>query len=85
MLKRNDSAKKDIELERLRMAIQDNIVTEEVQANGLGGVDADRLMRGIDLMTQTFKLKTKIEPADVFDASFLPSPAERKVGTARPG
>ena len=85
VLKRNDSAKKDIELERLRMAIHDNIMTEEVQANGLGGVEADRLTRGIDMMTQTFKLKTKIEPADVFDASFLPSPAERKVGAARPG
>jgi NitT/TauT family transport system substrate-binding protein len=85
VLRRNDSANKNIELERLRMAIQDNIFTEEVQANGFGDVDADRLMRGIELMTQTFKLKTKIEPADVFDASFLPSPAERKIGAARPG
>ena len=83
--KRNDAAKKDIELERLRMAIQDNIVTDEVQASGLGGIDAARFARGIDLLTQTFKPKAKIEPGDLFDASFLPSAAERRLGTGRPG
>ena len=85
VLKRNDNARKDIELERLRMVIRDNIVTEEVQANGLGGVDSERLSRGIDLLTQSFKFKTKVEPSDLFDASFLPSPAERQIGPARPG
>ena len=85
VLKRNATAKKDIELDRLRMAIQDNIVTEEVQADGLGGIDATRFARGIDLLTQTFKPKVKIEPADLFDASFLPPAVERKLGTARPG
>jgi NitT/TauT family transport system substrate-binding protein len=85
VLKRNDTAKKDIELERLRMAIQDNIVTEEVQANGLGGVDDARFARAIELLTQNFKLKTKIEPSDIFDASFLPPVAERRIGPTRPG
>lgn len=85
VIKRNDSAHRDIELERLRMAIRDDIVTEEVQANGLGDVDAGRFARGTDLLTQTFKSKTKIEPADLFDASFLPSMAERRLGSARPG
>ena len=85
VLKRNDNAHKDIELERLRMVIRDNIVTEEVQANGLGGVDPERLARGIDLLTQSFKPKAKIEPSDLFDASFLPSPAERRTVPARPG
>src|SRR5437764_4047775 len=34
VIKRNDLAKKDVELERLRMALKDNIVTPEVRANG---------------------------------------------------
>ncbi|MEA2877896.1 MAG: NitT/TauT family transport system substrate-binding protein, partial [Hyphomicrobiales bacterium] len=38
VLKRNDVAKKDVELERLQMAIRDNIVTPEVKANGIGGI-----------------------------------------------
>jgi NitT/TauT family transport system substrate-binding protein len=85
VIKRNDSARKDIELERLRMAIRDNIVTEEVQANGLGNVNNERFARGIDLLTQSLKLKVKIEPSDLFDASFLPSNAERRIGPSRPG
>lgn len=85
VLKRNDSANKDIELERLRMAIQNTIVTDEVQAQGLGGVDAGRLVRSIELLTQNGKPKAKAEPADIFDASFLPPPAERKIGTGRSG
>ena len=42
VLKRNDVAKKDVELERLNMAIRDNIVTPEVKANGYGGIDSAR-------------------------------------------
>ncbi len=34
VIKRNDLAKKDVELERLRMALKDNILTPEVEANG---------------------------------------------------
>jgi NitT/TauT family transport system substrate-binding protein len=85
VLKRNDNADKDIELERLRMVIRDNIVTDEVQANGFGGVDSERLARGIDLLTKSLKLKAKIEPSDLFDASFLPPQAERRIVSPRPG
>ena len=46
VIKRNDVAKKDVELERLRMALKDNILTPEVEANGLGGVDMTRLDGG---------------------------------------
>src|SRR5256885_9328725 len=48
VIKRNDVAKKPIELERLRMALKDNILTDEVKANGFGGVDTDRLAKSID-------------------------------------
>src|ERR1043165_8863475 len=43
VIRRNDVAKKPIELERLNMALKDNIVTPEVKANGYGAVDQDRL------------------------------------------
>ena len=48
MLKRDDAAKKDVELERLRMAIRDNIVTPEVRANGFGAIDSARLDEAIN-------------------------------------
>ena len=85
VLKRNESARKDIESERLRMVIRDNILTEEVQTNGLGGVDPERLARAADLLTQSLKAKAKIEPSDLFDASFLPPVAERRIAPTKPG
>ncbi|MGE3150583.1 MAG: ABC transporter substrate-binding protein, partial [Pseudorhodoplanes sp.] len=47
VLKRNETAKKDVELERLRMAIKDNIVTPEVRAKGYGNIDPERMERAI--------------------------------------
>jgi NitT/TauT family transport system substrate-binding protein len=79
ILKRNDVAKKDVELERLQMAIKDNIMTDEVKKNGLGAVDPDRLDKSIDQIALTYQFKNaKPKGADVFDSSFLPSDAARK-------
>ena len=79
VIKRNDVAKKPVELERLRMALKDNIVTEEVKAEGFGGVNADRLAKSIDQIALTYEFKNgKPKASDVFDASFLPPAAERK-------
>jgi NitT/TauT family transport system substrate-binding protein len=79
VIKRNDVAKKDIELERLQIAIKENIVTPEVKANGYGAVDLARFEKAIDQIGLTYAFKAKPNPADVFDPSFLPGAAERKV------
>jgi NitT/TauT family transport system substrate-binding protein len=79
VIKRNDVAKKDVELERLRMALKDNIVTPEVKANGFGGVDLGRLDKAIDQIALTYEFKNgKPKGADVFDASFLPAANDLK-------
>jgi NitT/TauT family transport system substrate-binding protein len=76
VLKRNDVASNPVELERLRMAIRDNMLTAEVKANGYGTVDMDRLAKSIDQIALTYEFKNgKPKAADVFDASFLPSAA----------
>jgi len=73
VIKRSDGAKKDVELERLKMALRDNIVTPEVKANGYGGIDGVRFARAIDQIGLTYKFKDgKPKPED------LPSAAERK-------
>jgi NitT/TauT family transport system substrate-binding protein len=79
VIKRNDVAKKEVELERLNMAIKDNILTDEVRKNGFGGVELIRLDAAIDQIALTFAFKAKPKAADIFDASFLPSAADRKV------
>jgi NitT/TauT family transport system substrate-binding protein len=77
--KRDDGAKKDVELERLRMAIRDNIITPEVRADGLGEVEASRLEQSIDQIGLVYTFKAKPKPEDIFDGSFLPPAAERRV------
>jgi NitT/TauT family transport system substrate-binding protein len=80
VLKRNEVAKRDVELDRLQIALRDNIVTPEVKANGLGGVDPERLEKSIDQIAVTYKFKNdKPKGSDMFDASFLPPAAERKL------
>ncbi len=79
VLKRNDVAKTDLELERLKMARKDNIITPEVKANGYGGIDPARFDKSIEQIALTYDFKNpKPKAADIFDASFLPPAAERK-------
>ena len=77
VLRRNELAKKEVELERLHMAIRDNILTPEVQTNGYGGVDIGRFEEAIDQIGLAYKFKAKPRVADVFDSSFLPPAGER--------
>jgi NitT/TauT family transport system substrate-binding protein len=79
VLKRNDVAKKDVELERLQIALRDNILTPEVKKNGFGGVDEERLDKAIEQIALTYQFKNaKPKGSDIFDASFLPDAALRK-------
>jgi NitT/TauT family transport system substrate-binding protein len=78
VLKRSDGGRKDVELERLRMALKDNILTPEVKANGYGFVDAARLDKSIEQLALAHAFKSKLLAADIFDASFLPGLADRK-------
>jgi NitT/TauT family transport system substrate-binding protein len=80
VIKRNDVAKKDVELERLKMALRDNILTPEVKANGFGGVDMGRLDKSIDQIAITYDFKNpKPKGEAIFDSSFLPPAADRKL------
>jgi NitT/TauT family transport system substrate-binding protein len=77
VIKRNDGAKKDVELERLNMALRDNILTPEARADGLGGVDGARFDKAIDQIALTYEFKAKPKGADIFDPSLLPPAADR--------
>jgi NitT/TauT family transport system substrate-binding protein len=77
VLRRNDVAVRAVELERLRMALQDNILTDEVKANGYGGIDGARFERAIDQLGIAYPFKVKPKSGEVFDPSFLPSAPER--------
>jgi NitT/TauT family transport system substrate-binding protein len=72
VVSRMDGAARDLELERLRTVIADNILTGEVKRNGIGAIDPARLERSIDQMAEDFKFRKRPSPADIFDDTFLP-------------
>ena len=74
---RDDTAKKDIDLKRLRIAIPDNIVTPAVKANGYRGIDPARLTAAIDQLALAYHFKAKDKANEAFDPAFLPGAAER--------
>jgi NitT/TauT family transport system substrate-binding protein len=79
VLKREDFTKKEIELERLRMVVRDNIVTPEVRMHGFGAVDSARLEEAIAQLALTYMFKARPKAEDAFDPTFLPPAAERRV------
>src|SRR5438128_3582012 len=79
VLKRNEVATKPLEVERLQMALHDNILTREVQAKGFGAVDIARLDKAIEQIALAYSFKSaKPKAQDIFDRSFLPAEIERR-------
>ena len=79
LMKRNAIAKRDVELERLKLSISKNFVTPDVQKNGLGAVDATRLEKSFDQIGLTFQFTKRPKAADVFTSQFLPAREQRLV------
>ncbi len=79
LISRNQIVAEATELQRLKMALDRNIVTAEAKANGIGGVDNARLARSIDQIALTFDFKSKPKPEDIFDAQYLPAKEQRSI------
>ena len=72
VVSRMDGGSRDLELERLRTVIGDNILTGEVKRDGIGGIDPARFERSIDQIAEDFKFQKRPSASDIFDGSFLP-------------
>jgi NitT/TauT family transport system substrate-binding protein len=72
VVSRMDNGERDLELVRLRTVLADNILTDEVRRDGLGGIDEARFARAIAQIAQDFKFHKQLSVDDVFDARFLP-------------
>lgn len=75
-----DGGSRDIEVERLRVALRDNVITDEVRREGLGGIDSARFEASIGEIAEDFSFRRRPSAADIFDAAFLPVPSLRKIG-----
>ncbi|MCK1738871.1 ABC transporter substrate-binding protein [Bradyrhizobium sp. 138] len=76
---RIDGGDRDLELERLRTVLVDNVLTDEVKRRGLGGIEPQRLERSIDQIAQDFKFRKRPTASDIFDDRFLPPVAGRLI------
>ncbi|MCC6006487.1 MAG: ABC transporter substrate-binding protein [Rhodobacteraceae bacterium] len=77
VMRRNQILTREIELERLGMAIDMNIRTPWVQENGLGGIDEERMARAMEQLTISMELKGNVTIDRLFDASYLAPASER--------
>jgi NitT/TauT family transport system substrate-binding protein len=82
VVSRMDGGSRELELERLRNVISDNILTAEVKRDGIGGIDPARLERSIDQIGEDFKFGKRPSAADIFDGTFLPPLGNRLVNHA---
>ncbi len=72
VLTRMEGGSRELELERLRAILRDNIMTSEVRRNGLGSIDPARFGKSIEQAAEDFKFHKRPTAADVFDGGFLP-------------
>ena len=69
---RVDGGTPELELERLRTILNDNILTGEVKRSGIGGIDPARFERAIDQVAEDFKFQKRPNSSDIFDDQYLP-------------
>lgn len=72
-------ASREVELERLRMVIADNILTDDVKKNGAGNIDPLRFVAALGQIAKDHEFRTRPGLADIFDDGFLPAVSARKI------
>jgi NitT/TauT family transport system substrate-binding protein len=68
-----------LELRRLKLAIQGSIATADAKAEGFGEIREPRLALMASQVNDAFALKERLDPARIFNSSFLPPKAERDI------
>ncbi|MDD9920936.1 MAG: ABC transporter substrate-binding protein [Boseongicola sp.] len=72
LVQRNPAADKALEQERLQMAIDQNVVTDYVKANGMGGIDAARMEAAIAQLGETYEYQNTPDASLYFTDAYLP-------------
>jgi NitT/TauT family transport system substrate-binding protein len=74
VLKRMQGARKEVELERLKVVVAQNIKKFDPKATTVGGADLARLAESFEQISQFYTFKNKLKPEEIFDAQYLPAP-----------
>ncbi len=68
-----------METERHRMNMARVVMTDNVRQNGISNVDMARLQRGVTAVEEAYGLPPRVQAAQIYDASFLPPAADRRI------
>ena len=79
VLTQMDGGSRELEFERVRTVLRDNIVTTEVKRDGIGAVTAERFAKSLDQIAHDFKFRNRPALQDIFDGAFLPAEGSRKI------
>ena len=77
--KRDPLINEALELERLKISLETNIMTPYVKANGMGDVDPARFARAVKDVSEAFGLPAAPAPDKVFSNAYLPPKADRMI------
>lgn len=77
LIERNPAADADLEERRLQLAIDANVATDYALANGIGGIDADRMAQALEQIAQTYEFQNTPDVSLYFTDAYLPDASER--------
>ncbi|MBM1221426.1 ABC transporter substrate-binding protein [Ponticoccus sp. SC2-23] len=72
LIERNPAADAALEERRLQLSINDNVVTDYTLANGMGGIDLDRMANSIEQIALTYEFETVPDMSKYFTDAYLP-------------
>jgi NitT/TauT family transport system substrate-binding protein len=79
VLTQMDGGSRELEYERIRTVLRDNIVTPDVKRDGLGGITRERFDISHEQIAVDFKFRKPPALQDIFDDAFLPPSTSRKI------
>jgi NitT/TauT family transport system substrate-binding protein len=73
MITRTPASSVELETERLKIALTQNVMTDAVKANGMGKVDAARYARSIEQLKEIYEFKNAPTPDLYYTDAYLPT------------
>ena len=79
VLTQMDGGSRELEFERIRTVLRENVVTGDVKRDGLGGITRERFDISLEQIGADFKFRQHPAPQDIFNDAFLPPLTSRKI------
>lgn len=79
LVERNPAADAALEERRLQLAIDANVLTDAVEANGMGAVDSARMATALEQLAETYEFQNAPDASLYFTDAYLPAADARKL------